>query len=145
MELEPIFREFIDRIRNATTYYGNRMPESVMRMVEIEIRSNGGGVLAPFWFGVFQRGRGKRKSNKDSGLWKRIFAWMARRNMFRSVTQKGRENEAKSMTWYINKYGNKQFRTQTFIDVYDSAREECIDKINQQYSLEIDKITKQIL
>ena len=145
MELEPIFREFVDRIRNATTYHGNRMPESVMRMIEIEIRPDGGGVLAPYWFGVFQRGRGPRKSNKDHGLVDIIYNWMLRHNKFKSVTKKGRINEAKSLTWYINKYGNKQFRSQVFIDIYKSAREDCINKINQQYSLEIDKITKQIL
>jgi len=54
-------------------------------------------------------------------------------------------NEAKSITWYINKYGNKHFRSKTFVDVYETARKEFIDRINSKYSLEISKITMEVI
>lgn len=65
--------------------------------------------------------------------------------MFKSGTAKGKVNEAKSVTWYLNKYGNKQFRNKVFIDIYESERKKTIEKINQKFSLEIDKITMDVI
>ena len=65
--------------------------------------------------------------------------------MFNSDTEAGRIREAKFITWYINKYGNKQFRSKTFVDIYNTERERTIDEIDRKYGLFIDKITKEAI
>ena len=145
IELRPELEELIANISRKNMAYGNKMPDSIMKQFEIEETENSAGILVPFWLPVVERGRGKRKSNKSTGLWKRIYAWMQKRNMFRSGTQKGKINEAKSVTWYINKYGNKQFRDKVFVDIYTTETERTIEKINNKYSLAIGKITSEIL
>ena len=145
MNLKPDLDAFVQTISTRNTYSQRPVSQSIIRLLEVEIRSNGGGVKAPYWLGVLERGRGRRKSNKDSGLWKRIYAWMERRNMFTSKTGKGKINEAKGMTWYINKYGNEQFRKGVFVDIYTAARKQTIADIQAKYALEIHKITQDIL
>jgi len=145
IDLLPHFNAFISSIAARNTYGGNPVSPSIMRMITAEIRADGGGVIAPYWLGVLERGRGKRKSNKDHGLVNIIYAWMNKRNMFKSHTDKCKWNEAKGMTWYINKYGNQQFRNHVFIDIYTTAREKTIADIQAEYSLAIHKITKDIL
>jgi len=143
-DIEPILKEFIANIANKNGYYGNKIPDSIMRMIEIEITEDSQGVLAPYWLPVLEHGRGPRRSNKDSGLVKIIYKWMEKRNMFRSATPQGKFNEAKSMTWYINKYGNKHFQSRVFVDVYTSERQKTIEKINAKYGEAITTITMQI-
>ena len=126
-------------------YSGNRIPASIMQQFEVEIREDGAGVLAPYWLAVLERGRGKRKSNKDSGLALKMFGWMAKRNMFRSKTPAGQMAEARALTWYINKYGNKHFRSGTFVDIYTSAREQLTETVGRKYFLASEQITKTIL
>ena len=146
MNLRPDFERFVQTISTKNTYSGQPVSQRIIQMLEIEVReTGGGGVLAPYWLGVFERGRGRRKSTTDSGLWKRIYAWMQARNMFTSKTSKGKINEAKGLTWYINKHGNQQFRSKTFIDIYNTARSQCVASIQEKYSLEIAKITQDIL
>ena len=145
MDLKPELEELVKVISEKNTYAGNKIPDSVMKLFEIEIREDGGGVLVPFWIAVLQKGRGPRKTTKDYELYKIIYRWMERHNLFKSRTAKGRLNEAKSITWYINKYGNKHFRSKTFVDVYETARKEFIDRINSKYSLEISKITMEVI
>ena len=145
MNLRPEFEAFIKKIASRTAYGGQPVSASIIAKLEIEIRTNGGGVLAPFWLSVLERGRGRRKSTTDSGLWRKMYAWMERRGMFKSKTSAGKINEAKGLTWYINKYGNKQFREGRFVDIYTQARKETIASIEQKYSLEINRITKDIL
>jgi hypothetical protein len=140
----PLTR-MVRTIANKNTYYGSRISPSIIALISIEIRPNGGGVVAPYWLGVTERGRGVRKSTTDSGLASKIYLWMERRKMFKSKTPAGRVAEARSMTWYINKYGNKQFRTKTFIDIYTQAREQCIREVMTEYGLVINKITMDIL
>jgi len=132
-------------IGSKNTYYGNKISPSIMALISVEIRPSGGGVIAPYWLGVTEHGRGKRKSTTDSGLASKIYRWMERRKMFKSKTPAGRVSEARSMTWYINKYGNKQFRTKTFIDIYTQARAACIKEVMAEYGLAINKITQDIL
>jgi hypothetical protein len=144
-DIKPELQELITNIGNRTSYSGGKIPASIMRMFEIIETDVSAGVLVPFWLPVVQQGRGPRKSNKDSGLWKTIYAWMQRKNLFRSGTPKGRVNEAKSLTWYINKFGNKHFRSKQFIDVYKTEREKTIEKINKKYGFAISKITMDIL
>lgn len=135
----------VQTIGNKNTYYGNRISDSIMRLITVEVRQNGAGVLAPYWLGVTQRGRGPRRNTKDHGLQAKIFAWMRRRNMFRSRTPEGQQAEAKSMTWYINKHGNQQFRSKVFIDIYEQARKQCVRDVMREYGLAVGKITQDIL
>lgn len=145
MNLKPDLDKFVQTISTRNMYSGQPVSQSVLKMLEVEIRDNGGGVLAPYWFSVFERGRGVRRSTKDSELWKRIFTWMRRRNMFTSKTTAGQISEAKGLTWYINKYGNQHFRSKVFIDIYHTARKQTIAEIERKYALEINRITQQIL
>ena len=145
IELKPELEELIRNISQKNMYSGNKIPESIMRQFEIETTDTSAGILVPYWLSVLEHGRGKRRSNKDSGLVNKIYAWMQKRNMFRSVTDKGKMNEAKFLTWYINKYGNKQFRSKVFVDIYTAERKKTIEKINQKFSLAIGKITMEII
>jgi len=145
INLKPILDRFVATIAARNTYGGGRMPQAVMKMVQVEIRNDGGGVTAPYWFAVFERGRGKRKSTEDSGLVYRIAAWMAKRNMFKSRTREGQMAEAKRVTWYMNKHGNKQFRRGVFVDIYTTARQQAVAEIEKEYSLAIGKITQDII
>ena len=144
-ELKPELQELIDNISKKNMYSGNRISDSIMKLFEIEVRDDGAGILVPYWLGVLQRGRGPRKSNKNSGLIKIIYRWMEKRNMFRSTTAKGRLGEARFMTMYINKYGNKQFRNNVFIDIYETERKKTIKKIDDKFGLLIGKITMDVI
>ena len=144
-DLKPEMQELIQNISNKNMYSGNKIPDSVMRLFEIEETEHNIGILVPYWISVLQRGRGPRRSTKDSGLSKIIYRWMEKHNMFRSATPRGKMNEAKSLTWYINKYGNKHFRSGRFIDIYETARQVAVDKIMNRFSLEIGEITKQVI
>jgi len=144
-ELKPELQELIDNISKKNMYSGNKIPKSIMDMFEIEVRDDGAGILVPYWLSVLQRGRGPRKSNKSSGLIKIIYNWMSKRGMFRSTTAKGKLGEARFMTMYINKYGNKQFRNKVFVDIYETERKKTIQKIDDKFSLLIGKITMDVI
>jgi hypothetical protein len=143
--IEPELRRLIETIATRQTFHGQRVSPTIMKMMEIEIRANGGGVLAPYWLSVLQTGRPPRKNNVDHHLWRAIYAWMDKRGLFRSGTAKGKINEAKSMTWYINKYGNLHFRSKTYIDIYETARNDCVNAVLKKYGDLEYSITKQIL
>jgi hypothetical protein len=145
IDLKPELEEMVKLIGNRNSYSGNRISESIMKMFEVEITELHDGILVPYWLGVLEHGRGPRKSNVDTGLYKRIYRWMESRNMFKSSKPEQRIREAKWMTMYINKYGNKQFRNKTFIDVYTTVRKETIKKIDKKFSQAISKITMDIL
>lgn len=145
IDLKPELEKLIKNIAARNTYYGNKIPDSIMRMFEIEITDMNSGVLVPYWLPVLQKGRGPRKGTKDYGLAKKIYRWMEKRNMFKSTTPAGKMNEAKGMTWYINKYGNKHFRSKTFVDVYETERKKTIEDINKKFAFQIGKITTEIL
>ena len=145
IDLKPELQELIDNIAKKNMYSGNKISDSIMKMFEIEVRADGAGILVPYWLGVLQRGRGPRKSTKNYNLWQIIYKWMQRRNMFKSGTAKGKINEAKYVTWYINKYGNKQFRNKIFVDIYETERKKTIEKIDKKFSLIIGKITMDVL
>lgn len=144
-DLKPEMEELIRRIGQRSTYYGKPVPASIMKMFEIKEDENHIGILVPFWISVLQVGRGPRRSNVDHGLAKKIFNWMLKRNMFRSQTPEGRLSEARSMTWYINKHGNKHFRSKVFKDIYRTERENTIKKIDQKFSVYVSKITMEVI
>jgi len=137
--------ELIRNISQKNMYSGNKIPDSIMQMFSIVEDDLHCGIEVPYWLGVLERGRGPRKSNVDTGLWKRIYQWMQKHNMFKSGTDKGRISEAKYVTYYINKYGNKQFRNKVFVDVYTEERKKTIEKINEKFSKEIHKITMEVI
>lgn len=145
IDLKPELEQMIKLIGQRNGYHGNKISQSVMDMFEVEITELHDGILVPYWLSVLERGRRPRKSTKDTELWKRIYAWMAKHGRFKSNTEEGKIREAKSVTWYLNKYGNKHFRSKTYIDVYNSVRKETIEKINTKFSRHIDKITMQII
>jgi len=135
----------IDQISQRNTYSGNKISESIMKMFAIEITELHDGILVPYWLGVLEKGRGPRKSTTDSGLWKKIYAWMEKHNMFRSATNEGKVREAKFITWHINKYGNQQFRSRVFVDIFTSVRNQAIEMINKKASDYINKITMEVI
>ena len=145
INLRPELEEMIKLISDKNTYSGNKIPESILSLFSIEITELHDGILVPYWLGVLERGRGPRRSNADSGLYKKIYRWMEKHNMFRSGTAKGKLREAKFMTWYINKYGNQQFRNKTFVDIYQSIRKQFIEKIDKKFGDKISKITMDVI
>ena len=144
-DLNTELKQFIDNIGKRNMYSGNKIPESIMKQFVIAEDDYHIGIEAPYWLSVLERGRGPRRSTKDSGLWKKIYNWMQRKNMFRSGTEKGKINEAKGLTWYINKHGNEQFRKKVYIDIYNSERRILIEKIDERFNFFIGKITMDIL
>jgi len=144
-DLNTELQQFIDNISKRNMYSGNKIPESIMKQFVIVEDDYHIGIEVPYWLSVLERGRGPRRSTKDHGLWKKIYNWMERKNMFRSGTEKGKINEAKGLTWYINKHGNEQFRKKVYIDIYNSERRILIEKIDQRFNFFIGKITMDIL
>jgi len=145
IDLKTELQELIDNIAKQNMYSGNKISDSIMKLFQIEVRDTGAGILVPYWISVLQRGRGPRRSTKSSGLVKIIYRWMQKRNMFKSSTAKGKLNEAKYLTWYINKYGNQQFRSKVFVDIYETERKKTIEKIDNKFSLIIGKITMDVI
>ena len=144
-DLNTELQQFIDNIGKRNMYSGNKIPESIMKQFTIAEDDYHIGIEVPYWLSVLERGRGPRRSTKDHGLWKKIYNWMERKNMFRSGTEKGKINEAKGLTWYINKHGNEQFRKKVYIDIYNSERRILIEKIDERFNFFIGKITMDIL
>ena len=145
IDLKPELDEMVRLIGQRNSYSGNKISDSIMRMFSVEITDFHDGILVPYWLGVLERGRGPRKSNVDSGLFKKIYRWMEKHNMFRSGTAKGKLREAKFMTWYINKHGNQQFRNKIYVDVYNTVRKETIAKIDKKFGFAINKITMEVI
>lgn len=145
IDLNPELEELIKNISQKNLYYGNRIPDSIIKQFEIVESERSAGILVPFWLPVVERGRGPRRNSKNHGLVYKIYDWMRRRNMFRSATDEGRMREARFVTWYINKYGNKQFRSKVFVDVYTTERQKTMEKIYKKYGIFISEITKQVI
>jgi len=137
-EIEKILNDYATTIKAA-------MPASVAKLIDVEIRDNGAGVLAPFWLSVLEHGRGPRKNTTDHKLYLKIYAWMDRRNLFKSRTVKGRINEAKGVTWFINKHGTKMFRDGVFKEVYTKETEKAIKKIDETIRIKLYKVTSELL
>jgi hypothetical protein len=145
IDLKPELEEMIKAISQKNMYSGNKIPESIMKLFTVEITELHDGILVPYWLGVLEHGRGPRRSNVNTELWKKIYRWMEKRNMFKTATAKGKIREAKYVTWYINKYGNQQFRNKTFVDIYTEVRKQTIEKINKKFGDKISKITMDVI
>lgn len=137
--------QLIETIASKPTYYGRPVAQSIIHQLVIEERDDGAGIIAPAWLSVLEHGRGKRKSTEDSGLAKKIYGWMERHGLFRSKTAAGKVAEARRMTWYINKHGNQQFQTKTFVDIYTKARDHCVEQVMEEYGHTIAEVTKDII
>ena len=144
-DISKELQDVINVIAATPGYHGRPTSPSIMKLIQIEKRVHGSGIVAPPWLGVLERGRGKRTSTTNSDLWRKMYAWMQKNNLFKSRTERGMINEAKSMTWWINKYGNKQFRSKVFIDVYSSAVDRCVVAVEKKYGDMVAKITSDIL
>jgi len=146
-QIAPFLEELQKNIGQKNTFYGNKVSPTIMKLFEVETRQDGAGLLVPYWIGVTQRGRGPRIHPKDHNLKGKMKAWMQKRGMLTAKTQRGRNNQVKSMVWYINHYGNKQFNlgNPKYIDIYDTERKITIKKIDNQFGLMIGKITTDIL
>ena len=72
---------------------------------------------------------------------------MRKHGKLKGQTAEQQDNEAKRLTWYINKYGNKQFNkgNRIFVDIYTAERKKTIEKIDKKFSLAIGKITMQVI
>lgn len=109
--------QFVNRIKAKLP---NSLADLVIATYDNSLASRKATVMVPYWFPIVEHGRGPRKSGVGSDLWVKIYRWMEARNMFKSTTNKGKINEALSLTWYINKYGTKQFREHIYKDIYTS-------------------------
>lgn len=101
----------------------------------------GGKILVPYWFPVFEYGRGKRKSTKTSepsatvggeelsAFEYNLYQWMKKKGKL-TGTIKHQINQVRSLRWYMNKHGNEQYRKGIYKDVYDSIlSDDEIDKV----------------
>ena len=147
VDLKPELEKLIKNIAARNGYYGNKIPDSIMKMFEVEETEMNTGVLVPYWLGVLEHGRGPRKTTTDHKLYLKIKKWMAKRGMLKGKTDEARTNEAKRMTWYINHYGNKQFNkgNPIFVDVFTTERKRTIEEINKKFEFQIGKITMEVL
>jgi hypothetical protein len=150
IDLKPELQAMIDNIAKRNMYSGNRIPDSVIRLFQIEQKEIAAGwlsagILVPYWIPVLEHGRGPRRTDKDYGLVKIIYRWMERRNMFRSTDPVKKIREARFLTLYINRYGTKHFRSGVFVDIYTTVRQQTIEAINRKFAFEIGRITYEIL
>ena len=122
-----------------------KLPNSLAAMIHTNSQPNKATVTVPYWFSITEHGRGVRKSSKNYNLDQKIYKWMQDRNMFKSQTAKGRINEARGLTWYINKYGTKQFRNKEFRDVYTSETQKLVMEVNRMALTQVKKITSDLV
>ena len=153
LNVDKVLNKLLDDIfAKGKSFYGKPLSPSVRQLMVVEANEFSGKVLVPEWFPVFQKGRGPRKTNKTTfdnrGLSlfaQALYAWMAKNNRFRSRTEKGKINEAKSLAWYINKYGNKHFRSGQYIDIYDTLIKELKQNVVKEFGNFAMKITSDIV
>lgn len=136
---DPEVRAVIDDYVKAI---GDKLPQSLAVLMHVETANEGFQVVVPYWFPIVEYGRGPRKSNEDSGLVDRIYKWMAARDMFKSNTAKGKMNEAKQLTWYINHYGTSQFRKKIYKDIYETETENVKKVLEQKFRAKLIEVTR---
>lgn len=145
-ELVMICNDMVDEIfTKGRTFYNKPLSSTLRPLVEVVVTERGAKVEVPFWFPVQQYGRGIRKSNVYQGFDIAIYNWMKKRNMFKSKTTEGQIREAKSVAWYINKYGNKHYRSGRYIDIYDTIVKETTEKVVEMYGNYALKISSEMV
>jgi hypothetical protein len=153
LNVEESLNRLVDSIfSKGKSFYGSPLSPSLKKLVRVEASLWSGKVIVPRWFPVTQFGRGPRKTTKTTfdarGLslfGQAIYAWMQKRNMFRSQTEQGKINEAKGLAWYINKHGNKHYRNGTYIDIYDTLIKELVVDLRKEFSREAVSITSDLV
>lgn len=136
---DPEVRAVIDTYVKAI---GDKIPRSLADLIHVETENDGFQVIVPYWFPIVEYGRGPRKSNEDSGLLDRIYKWMAARNMFKSETDKGKANEAKQLTWYINHHGTYQFRNKIYRDIYNTETDLAKRMIEEKFRAKLVEVAR---
>lgn len=132
--VEAILDEFLEEMFSKWQRYPSGGASAGMKSLVVnEVDKVSAKALVPYWFPVFQKGRGVRKSNVYQEFDLRIYEWMQKKGIFKSKTEQGKRNEAKGLAWYINKYGNKHFRSGKFIDVYNSLIPKYAEKAAEVY------------
>lgn len=134
--------QFVNRIKAKLP---NSLADLVIATYDNSQASRKATVMVPYWFPIVEHGRGPRKSGVSSDLWVKIYRWMEARNMFKSTTSKGKINEAQSLTWYINKYGTKQFRERIYKDIYTSETRALQVAVRANALATVKKITSDLV
>ena len=137
-EVKAVIEDYVKAMQD-------KLPASLAVLIRTEYHSEGITVLVPFWFPITEKGRGPRKASQESNLWMKIYEWMERRNMFRSRTPQGKINEAKGLTWYINKYGTRQFREKLYKDIYTTATQEVKDRLAKDFKQKVLQIASDVV
>ena len=156
LDANKLVEEFVNQVfTEARTYYGERLSEKLRRLIRFEGNEKKAAAYVPVWWSVLQRGRGKARNNpnqhdtidgvKVTLFAKAIYFWMQKRNMFKSVTAKGKVNEAKGLAYYINQKGTQQYRKGVYIDVYDTILKEFRQNVLNKYSSQIKSINSDFL
>lgn len=101
--------------------------------INIVVTTFSGAIYVPFWFPVFEKGRGPRKSTQNYELWKIIKAWGIKKGIIQAGP--GADAKAKSLTWWINKHGTKLYRTKGYRDIYNTLIIDFASDIMQQLSM----------
>jgi hypothetical protein len=136
---DPEVRAVIDTYVKAI---GDKIPRSLADLIHVETENDGFQVMVPYWFPIVEYGRGPRKNTEDHKLVERIYKWMAARNMFKSETDKGKQNEARQMTWYINHYGTSQFRKKIYRDIYNTETDLAKRMIEEKFRAKLVEVAR---
>jgi len=114
------------------------------KYMSVEKKSTGASIIVPFWFPVFEHGRGRRKSNEpskpqppkpfDTAFEYNLYRWMRSRGML-TGTAKQQERKVKGMRYLINKNGTELYRKTNNgtnpIDVYKGIIQEETETIKK--------------
>ena len=143
-----------DMFAKGKSYHGKPLT-SLRPLVEVQGNSGSGRVLVPFWWSTLQHGRGKRETTKTewrnfkgykmSTMQRAIYRWMQKNGRFTAQSDAGRINEAKSVTWYINKHGNKHFQERRYIDIYDTLVNETVNDMTAKVGQQAVKIASELV
>ena len=150
IDIENILKTHLTKLKtqiiNSLASDGTVLSKSTQDKMVVYADMFHGYIEVPFWFPVFQDGRAPRKRTENHQLWKKIYKWMEKKNMFVSSNIKKRIIEAKSLTWYINKHGTKLFRKGGGRDIYTSLIPIIIAKIQEEsadyWLLQFEKVFK---
>lgn len=99
----------------------------------------------PFIFTV-ETGRGPRKSTRSYNLASNILEWLETTGKVSGLSQIQKESKAKSLTWFINKFGTKLYRQGGRKDIisnvvtptlFDKITDDVMDQLAKAYMDEV--------
>ena len=147
-----LYQDVLAKIRGTVNGWAKQIKQNnpkTKKYIDYADTPAGGQILSTSWFPVFEKGRGKRKSNTRSApdetingvslsaFEARLYKWMQRTTGFKKKTPKGKANEAKGLRYLINKKGNKLYRQGGRKDVYSNV---ITDKAIKQLLSEVGDI-----